>query len=97
MREKKEEIIELPEKEEKAESKIKIEKVIDIRDTERVIKKVLEKKVVLVNLKGIKNISDYQNVIKEFKRFGNLYKLNLILIDDNYLLLTAKDIKIEKI
>ncbi|MEM5872619.1 MAG: hypothetical protein QXV63_00070 [Candidatus Aenigmatarchaeota archaeon] len=97
MREKEEEIIELPEKEEKAESKIKIEKVIDIRDTERVIKKVLEKKVVLVNLKGIKNISDYQNVIKEFKRFGNLYKLNLILIDDNYLLLTAKDIKIEKI
>lgn len=97
MREKKEEIIELPEKEEKAESKIKIEKVIDIRDTERVIKKVLEKKVVLANLKGIKNISDYQNVIKEFKRFGNLYKLNLILIDDNYLLLTTKDIKIEKI
>ncbi|MBU5682303.1 MAG: cell division protein SepF [Candidatus Aenigmarchaeota archaeon] len=97
MREKREEIIELPEKEEKAESKIKIEKVIDIRDTERVIKKVLEKKVVLVNLKGIKNISDYQNVIKEFKRFGNLYKLNLILIDDNYLLLTTKDIKIEKI
>ncbi|MEM0476323.1 MAG: hypothetical protein QW367_01625 [Candidatus Aenigmatarchaeota archaeon] len=97
MSEKKEEVIELPEKEEKIESKIKIEKIIDIRDVERVIKKVLERKVVLANLKGIKNISDYQNVIKEFKRFGNLYKLNLILIDDNYLLLTAKDIKIEKI
>lgn len=96
--EKKEEnIIELPEVQKEVKESIKIEKAIDIRDVERIVKKVLQKKIVLVNLKGIKNISDFQNVIKEFKRFANLYKLNLLLIDENYLLITIKDVNIEKI
>lgn len=95
--EKDENIIELPEVQKEVKEGIKIEKAIDIRDVERIIKKVLQKKIVLVNLKGIKNISDFQNVIKEFKRFSNLYKLNLLLIDENYLLITVKDVSIEKV
>lgn len=95
--EKNENIIELPDVENEAKETIKVEKAIDIRDVERIIKRVLQKKVVLVNLKEIKNISDFQNVIKEFKRYSTLYKLNTLLIDENYLLITSKDVKIEKI
>lgn len=97
MEKEKEDILELPEEGKKEERKIKIEKVIDIRDVNNVIKKVLEKKIVLANLREIKNITDFQNIVKEFKRFSNMYKLNLILIDDNYLLITTKDVSIEKI
>ncbi|MEM0243372.1 MAG: hypothetical protein QXP52_00075 [Candidatus Aenigmatarchaeota archaeon] len=92
-----EDILELPEKTEEKKDVIKVEKVIDIRDVERVVKKVLQKRIVIASLKEIKNISDYQNVIKEFKRFSNLYKLNSLLIDENHLLMTSKDVIIEKL
>ncbi|MEM5882208.1 MAG: hypothetical protein QXS69_01985 [Candidatus Aenigmatarchaeota archaeon] len=92
-----EDILELPEKTEEKKDVIKVEKVIDIRDVERVVKKVLQKRIVIASLKEIKNISDYQNVIKEFKRFSNLYKLNSFLIDENHLLMTSKDVIIEKL
>ena len=94
---KEDEVLELPETQETIKSTIKVEKAIDFRDVERIVKKVLEKKIVLVNLKGIKSISDFQTTIKEFKRFSNIYKLNLLLIDENYLLITSKDVKIEKL
>lgn len=93
----KDDFVELPEVEIKAKETIKIDKALDTRDVERIVKGVLNKKIVIVNLKGIRNISDFQNVIREFKRFSTLYKLNMLLIDDNYLLITTKDVTIEKI
>jgi len=95
--EKNEDIIELPEVGEEVKQSIKVEKAIDSRDVERIIKRVLQHKIVLVNLKGIKNISDYQTTLKEFKRFANMYKFNMILIDDDFLLLTSKDVELKKL
>ncbi|MEM5830366.1 MAG: hypothetical protein QXL82_02555 [Candidatus Aenigmatarchaeota archaeon] len=91
-----EDVLEIQEVPEEVKKFIKIEKVIDVRDVERVIKNVLKYKIVLANLKGIKNISDYQSTLREFKRFTNLYKLNSLLIGEDFLLLTSKDISIEK-
>jgi len=92
-----EDVLELPEAGEEVKQSIKVEKAIDSRDVERIIKRVLQHKIVLVNLKGIKNISDYQTTLKEFKRFANMYKFNMILIDDDFLLLTSKDVELKKL
>ena len=96
-KENEEDVLELPEVGEEVKQSIKVEKAIDLRDVERIIKKVLEYKIVLVNLKGIKNISDYQTTLKEFKRFANMYKFNMILIEDDFLLLTSKDVELKKL
>lgn len=95
--EKNEDIIELPDVGEEVKQSIKVEKAIDSRDVERIVKRVLQYKIVLVNLKDIKNISDYQTTLKEFKRFANMYKFNMILIDDDFLLLTSKDVELKKL
>jgi len=92
-----EDVLELPDVGEEVKQLIKVEKAIDSRDVERIIKRVLQHKIVLVNLKDIKNISDYQTTLKEFKRFANMYKFNMILIDDDFLLLTSKDVELKKL
>ncbi len=95
--EKNEEYIELPEEEKKTLLTIKIEKALDIRDVERIIKVVREGNVCIVSLRDVKkNIPEYQALLENFKRYSNMFKVNIYLLGEDYILLTPKEIKVEK-
>jgi SepF-like predicted cell division protein (DUF552 family) len=89
MKEKREkEKIELPERETEPQYYVKIEKIIDSRDVERVVKSVVKGKIVLAKLTEIKNPEEFHLILRDLKRITNLYKLNLLVIHDDYALIS---------
>ncbi|MEM0480978.1 MAG: hypothetical protein QXQ14_02225 [Candidatus Aenigmatarchaeota archaeon] len=89
-----EEKFELPEIQEEIKYFVKVDKIIDSRDVERVIKTVTKGKVVLAKLNEIKNPEEFHLVIRDLKRMTNLYKLNLLVIHDEYALISPKNLEI---
>jgi SepF-like predicted cell division protein (DUF552 family) len=85
---KREEKVEIPEVREEPKYFLKIDKIIDTRDVERIIKSATKGKIVLAKLTEIKNPEEFHLVIKDLKRMTNLYKLNLLVIHDDYALIS---------
>ena len=94
MKKDKEEKIELPETSEEIKQFVKIDKIIDTRDIERIIKTVIKGKIVLAKLNEIKNPEEFHLVIRDLKRMCNLYKVNFLIIHDDYALISPKEIEI---
>ncbi len=91
------EIVELPEEKPKILMKIKIEKAIDIRDVERIIKLVREGISCIVSIGETKrNFAEYQSLLENFKRYAKMFKINIYLLGEDFLLLTPQTIKVEK-
>jgi SepF-like predicted cell division protein (DUF552 family) len=85
---KEEEKVELPESKEEPKYFLKIDKIIDSRDVERVVKNATKGKIVLAKLNEIKNPEEFHLVIKDLKRLSNFYKLKLLIIHEDYALIS---------
>jgi SepF-like predicted cell division protein (DUF552 family) len=85
---KKEEKVELPEFKEEPKYFLKIDKIIDSRDVERVVRNVTKGKIVLAKLNEIKNPEEFHMIIRDLKRLSNFYKLKLLIIHDDYALIS---------
>jgi SepF-like predicted cell division protein (DUF552 family) len=85
---KEEEKVELPESKEEPKYFLKIDKIIDSRDVERVVRNVTKGKIVLAKLNEVKSPEEFHMIIRDLKRLSNFYKLKLLIIHDDYALIS---------
>ena len=97
-REKKEKESEFVEVEEEAtkekETKIlvRMEKIGNLVDVERIAKLVMQGNIVLVNVKEFKarDLAQFQNAVQKLKRYCTQYGWDIVGIEDGYLVVTPR-------
>lgn len=93
----KKKFVEIEEKIAKPNIFIRVENIANTRDVERVGRLVNNGRIVFARLKYLlKNLPEYETVLSKLKRFSKQFRWNLVLIGENYALITPKYVEIVK-
>lgn len=93
----KEEAVELPEEEEPTQPiYVRVEKLKDFVDVDRIAKLVKEGNIVFVKTKELQktDLGEFQNCVHKLKRIANQYGFDLVGTEDGYLVVTPSFVKI---
>lgn len=94
---KKSDIIELEEPEIKPEIYVKVISMSTIKDVENVALAVRSGNIVLAKMKDLlKSLPEYETALQKLKRYANQYNWDIVLIGEEYALLTPRGIRIER-
>ena len=94
-KEREQEFIELNEEaaaEKEAKILVRMEKIGNLVDVERIAKLVMQGNIVLVNVKEFKarDLAQFQNAVQKLKRYCTQYGWDIVGIEDGYLVVTPR-------
>jgi SepF-like predicted cell division protein (DUF552 family) len=92
--EQEQEFVEVEETSKEKETKIlvRMEKIGNLVDVERIAKLVMQGNIILVNVKEFKarDLPQFQNAVQKLKRYCSQYGWDLVGIEDGYLVVTPR-------